>query len=126
MTDEELDAFVRDFENGTPTPPVDPADIRRMWEFRCKVREEHGATDTHIGLRSVGLPVGIPEASLGALWVRVGLMDVLVRTGILKPWTPGSTHERRVFEVVATFPMRVGEFDEAKFLKEIGNNRSSA
>ena len=39
MSDEELQAFVKDFENGALAPPVDPADIRRMWEFTCKARK---------------------------------------------------------------------------------------
>ena len=123
MPDEELQAFVKDLKNGTPTPPVEPDDIRRMWEFTCRVRDEYDSSGTHIGLRSVGLPVGIPEASLGPVWVRTGLLDELVQSGVLKPWTPGSEYEQRVFEVVAKFPVQVGEFDGDEFLRQVGKAR---
>lgn len=120
MPDDLIAGFIEDFKNGVPTPTANPADIRRMWEFTSKIREEQGATNAHIGFRPAGLPIGVPEASLGAVWVRTGLLDLLVQTGVLKPWTPGSEYEQRVFEVAANFPIRVGEFDEEEFLRQLG------
>ena len=119
MPDDLIAGFIEDFKNGVPTPTANPADIQRMWAFTSKIREEQGATNAHIDLRSVGPSIGVPEASLGAVWVRTGLLDGLVRTGVLKRWTPGSEYEQRVFEVAANFPIRVGEFDEEEFLRQL-------
>ena len=125
MSDEELDTFVNEFERGTPTPPVNPTDIRRVWEFISKLREDRGLNLGRVGLRSVGRRIHMPETSVGPLWVRVGLLDGLVRSGAIKTWTPGSRYEKRLFEIVARFPVRVGDFDEQKFLRQIRQSRTS-
>ena len=105
-----------------PTPPVDPEDIRLMWEFSIKVRKEYGSSGVNIGLRSVRLDIiGIPEANFRPVWVRAGVLDLLVKTGMLQPWMPGSAYEQRLFEVVAKFPIQVGgSFEGKEFLRQVG------
>jgi hypothetical protein len=96
-----------------------------MWEFVSRVREQYipmlKLPET-VCLSSVPLAEGVcgPDANLGAVWVRVGLVDILARTGVLKPWTPGSAYQQRVFEVAAGFPTRVGSFDGEEFLRQVG------
>jgi hypothetical protein len=127
VTDAQIQEFFSEFENGTPAPAVDPADIRRMWEFVSRVCEQYpdAGTAGDVCLRSVPLAEGIcgPDTNLGAVWVRVGLVDILLRSGVLQPWTPGSDYEKRVFEVAAKFPTRMGSFDGEEFLRQVGEQR---
>jgi hypothetical protein len=124
MADDPIAKFMSEFENGTPAPAVDAADIRRMWEFVSRVREQYpdAGTPGTVCLRSVPLAEDVcgPDANLGAVWVRTGLMDIFVRTGMLKPWTPGSEYEKRVLDVAASFPTRMGSFDGEEFLRQVG------
>lgn len=124
MADDPIAAFMADFENGAPVPAVNPADIRRMQAFVSRVREQYPDTGTagSVCLRSVTLSEDLcgPDANLGALWVRAGLLDILLRSGLLKPWTPGSEYEKRVFEVAAGFPTRIGSFNGEEFLRHVG------
>ena len=123
MSDEELATFVKAFESGTPTPAVDPEDIRRMWEFMNRVRAERRDAGVH-GLGAVNArlykDICQPGVNLVAVWVRTGLVEFLHRTGSLQHWEPGSEYEKRVFEVAAVYPMRIGEFDGEEFLRQVG------
>ena len=126
MADDPMAGFLDDFNNGTPAPAVDPSDIRRMWEFMSRLKQEHPNIEIagSAVFRTVrSEDVYAPKANVGAVWVRAGLIDILLRTGELKPWVADSDYEKRVYEVAAAFPMRVGTFDGEEFLRLVGVQR---
>jgi hypothetical protein len=122
MPDERFQLFWDEFETGTPAPPVDPADIRRMWELFTRLKAA-AETSTHRGsvfLNAIADRVAwTPGANIGAVWVRTSLIEILHRTGVLKAWERGSDYEKRVFEVAAVYPMLIGEFDGEEFLRQV-------
>ena len=122
MPDEELQAFLKDFKSGTPVPPVDPADIGRMWEFVKRTRAEavqHGVKGK-IGFTSASMNgVCTPGANIGAVWARAAFIELLQTTGAIKALEPGSDLEKRVFDLLAIYPIQMGEFDGDEFLRRL-------
>jgi hypothetical protein len=127
MDDHGLEAFLSEFESGTPTPAVDPGDIQRMWELMNRLQ----ADARERGVQGLVSFAGVryedacgPGANVGAVWVRTGLLQILQKTELVKPWKPDPGFERRLFELVAVFPVTVGKFDADRFAEQLGEQEN--
>jgi hypothetical protein len=118
MTWNELTEVLR---AGGPPPdpePVNPADLRRLWEFSREFQAQHppsaaGAVGIDIRLIESKLPgIDIP-----AVWLRATSLQVLHALGALKEWEHGSDLDDVVFQVAATFPFGGHKID-AEFFRE--------
>jgi len=126
MSDVKFRAFVTEFQNGLPAPPVDAEDIRRMWEFINRTRAEAA----NAGVRGkVSLTSAMwenacgPGANIGAVWVRTSLIELVQSSGLLKPWEEESGLDYRVFKVAVVYPMRIGSFDPEEFIKQLNEEQ---
>jgi hypothetical protein len=87
-----------------PIPPVDPADLRSLWEMQREVQArtagQHTAISAEIYKRACS-----PGANVGAVWFRASLIGMLEMLGVLRPWIHEGVVADAVFKVAATFPM---------------------
>lgn len=87
-----------------PIPPVDPADLRRVWET---LRENQARTPGH----GIGISIDFyeracsPRANVEAVWFRTSMLGMLDMLGMLSPWIHEGVVADAVFNVAATFPM---------------------
>jgi hypothetical protein len=85
-------------------PPVDPADLRRVWEmqreFQASVGEQRTAIDGESYKR-----VCSARANVSAVWYRVSQIRLLQVLGMLAPWIHDGRLADAVFKIAATFPM---------------------
>jgi hypothetical protein len=125
MEDHGFEQFVREFESGVAVPEVDPAHIKRMWDLANRLQAEARDRGVHFS----SMPDQLRDAldtgmNLGAVWLRTGLLSGLVNSGNLKPWTPDSEFEQRLFGLVATFPVARPYFNPERFLEQLGEPKS--
>ena len=93
-----------------PIPPVDPSDLRRVWEMQRELQA-----------RTPGQQIGIsvdfyeracsPGANVGAVWFRTAMLGMLEMLGMLAPWIHDGVVADTVFKVAisgATTPFRPG------------------
>ncbi len=108
-------------EPGCHTPPVDPDDLKRVWQI---VQTLKGITESTApaGKGCVGIDAGFlaeqcePGANSQAVFIRGALLQYLVQSGLLDEWREGDTLSDSVFQVGATFPVKIdAEFDLSAF-----------
>ena len=100
-----------------PIPPVDPADLRRVWDMqrgfharapgavtgdptRPPSASGCGTLDNEFYKRASS-----PGANVGAVWFRTAMLGMLEMLGMLAPWIHEGVVADAVFKVAATFPM---------------------
>ena len=84
-----------------PVPVVDPADLRRMWELKQKMKARLPKTElpessaqpgraTSYDLRSLGLSDAnggcSPGANVGAIWYRIMMFNILEHISTVEPF----------------------------------------
>ena len=94
------------YAEGEPIPPVNPEDIKRMWDYER----------THTKVNSVGwqwlqgLKAALsPEAEFSDVTSRHGMVKTLAsynKGQLLAPWHNSEELHEVVFRVAATFPLR--------------------
>jgi hypothetical protein len=87
-----------------PIPPVDPADLRSVWEMQREVQARTAAQHTAISAE-IYKGACSPGANVGAVWFRASLIGMLEMLGVLRPWIHEGVVADAVFKVAATFPM---------------------
>jgi hypothetical protein len=91
------------YAEGESIPPVDPEDIKRMWEYER----------THTKVNAIGwqwlqgLKAALsPEAEFSDVSSRHGIITTLIICELLTPWQNGEELHEAVFRIAATFPLR--------------------
>jgi len=122
-------SFYGNLRSGTPPPPVDPEDLKRVWEFVQAVQASHssreGKTGAPLRAESIGIATGLlaehcsPGADVAAVMFRCQFLGLLIQQGLLAPWLHGEKPDEFLFKVFATYPVHVGEFDTASLLQHI-------
>jgi len=107
---------------GGPLPapePVNPADLRRYWEFTQKIQAEHppSAAGAAIDIRLI--EAKLPGADVGAVWLRAASLQILQVHGALKEWEHGTNLDDVVFRVAATFPFGGNKIDAQSFREQL-------
>ena len=90
--------------NEGPIPPVDPADLRRVWQMQreLQARVSGGVLlDNEFYKRACS-----PGANVEAVWFRVSMLGMMDMLGMLAPWIHDGVVADAVFKVAATFPMQ--------------------
>lgn len=87
-----------------PIPPVDPADLRSVWEMQREVQARTAGQHTTISAEIYKRACS-PGANVGAVWFRASLIGMLEMLGVLRPWIHEGVVADAVFKVAATFPM---------------------
>lgn len=109
-----------------PIPPVDPADLRSVWEMQRELQAHSPGGGGVILDVEMYKSACSPGADVGSVWFRTSLI------GMLRPWIREGAVDDAVFKVAATFPMNgmaVGvprqglPFDVQEFLRQIENVR---
>jgi len=113
-----------------PIPPVDPADLRNVWQMQREVQAR--PPGEHIGSAiELYKDACSPGANVGAVWFRASLLGILEMLGILKPWIHEGVMSDAVFKVAAVFPVKsmpVGvpqqelPFDVEEFMKQVAGS----
>jgi hypothetical protein len=113
MADASIPKF-KNYTEGEPIPPVDPEDIKRMWEYER----------THTKVNSIGwqwlqgLKAALsPEAEFSDVSSRHGMIETLARYNkgqLLAPWHQGEELHEAVFRIAATFPFRCLKYKSYK------------
>jgi len=108
---------------GAPLPapePVNPADLRRYWEFTQKVHAQHppspGGT---IGIDIRFIESEFPGVNILAVWLRAASLQILQVHGALKEWEHGTDLDDVVFQVAATFPFGGNKIDAESFREQV-------
>ena len=104
-----------------PTPePVNPADLRRYWEFTQKIRAQHPPTAAGaVGIDIRLIEAELPGANVFAVWLRAASLQVLQAHGALKEWEHGTDLDDVVFQVAATFPFSGNQIDPEMFREQL-------
>jgi hypothetical protein len=108
---------------GGPLPaaePVDPADLRRYWEFTQKIHAQHPPSAAGaIGIDIRCIEAELPGANVLAVWLRAASLQILQARGALKEWEHGTDLDDAVFHVAATFPFSGNEIDAELFREQL-------
>lgn len=100
--------FTKVIQAGGPLPapdPVDPADLRRYWEFMRKFEAQRPASaGGAVGIEIRCIEAELPGVNLLPVWLRAETLRVMQAYGALKEWEHGSDLDDVVFQVAATFP----------------------
>ena len=122
-------SFRENLRSGVPAPPVDVNDLKRAWEFIGTVRAKLSARQNERGAASGLQPIGIDRdllvkhcragANVPALMLRCQFMQMFVQQGLLAPWLHGENPDELLFQVFATYPVHIGEFDTAALVEHI-------
>lgn len=124
MRDEHLDRpdsfklFLQAIEQGSPVPPVNCDDLKRLHEMCEHVTMQHPGSD---GAISIDLMAGVcsPEANLPAVWFRHARLRELVRQAVLTEWQRGTGFDDVVYRVAAMIPMNGCQFDQEDFIQRL-------
>jgi hypothetical protein len=108
--------------SGALIPPVDPADLKRVWSLMSRSRSEMPGQG---GTASISTKLFVTEIEAGsdviAVSLRTTLIDALLAQGMLEEWREGEELRDIVFWNAATFPLANGlkEFDASEFMKKL-------
>ena len=114
-----------------PIPPVDPADLRSVWEMQRELQAHSPGGGVILDVEMYKRACS-PGADVESVWFRTSLIGILDKLGMLRPWIREGAVDDAVFKVAATFPMngmavsvpRQGlPFDVQEFLRQIKNVR---
>jgi hypothetical protein len=111
-------------ESGTPLPPVNADDLKRVWYMLQQVTTGKPA---EVGAQGVGINAELIAEQCGAgadvpaVFVRVALIQYLFGAGLLDKWREGNGPTDRVFQVGATYSLEQGVqgFDPAAFIERL-------
>ena len=125
-------SFYEDLRSGVPGPPVDPDDLKRVWEFVSTVRAELASRQSGTGATSGFETFGIDHdllakqcssgANVAAVMFRCQFLEGFIQLGLLAPWLHGENPDEFLFRIFATYPVHIGEFDNASLLQHIQEN----
>lgn len=122
MADGGFPQALREFEHGASVPAVDPADIQRMWQLMHRslaAAREAGAQGSIALSHDLYEKACGPGANVAAVWLRTGLLLTLLDHGPLNAWQPESEFEKRLFELIAIFPVTGLSFDPDLFMQQL-------
>jgi hypothetical protein len=86
-----------------PLPPVDPKDLKLMWEFYRDVGKDGKGSAIAFGLLQAVCGQG---ANVMVVWQRMSMISTLIMIGpMLAPWQHGEELDDIVFRVASTFPI---------------------
>jgi hypothetical protein len=91
------------YAEGEAIPPVDPEDIKRMWEYEHTHRQV--GADGGKWLRDLKGTLS-PEAEFSDVSSRHGMIGTLTIYKLLAPWQHGEELDEAVFQIAATIPLR--------------------
>lgn len=113
-----------------PGAPVDPADLRSVWEMLREVQARRPGAHFIIGDEMYKRACS-PGADVGAVWFRASIIAMLDLLGMLKRWINEGVVTDAVFTVAANFPMngmatrvpRQGlPFDVQEFMSQVASS----
>lgn len=113
---------LQSLSSGLPLPPVDPTDMRRVWELWSNVLERQTESSGGVGLDVRFIREQCSQgADPVAVWARVALLGTLLGTGLLDNWRDGDQPNGIVFETLARFPVPEGiqNFRPEEFLASL-------
>jgi hypothetical protein len=108
-------------------PPVEPADLRSVWEMQTGIQALCPGQQIGIGADVYKQACG-PGADVRAIFERVSNLTILQEVGILAPWLKNGVPDDAVFHVAAKMPMRrrqtgdvyqTSRFDVDEFIKQV-------
>ena len=110
-------------ESGTPLPPVNADDLKRVWGLMQRAVADHGL--------GIGIDVRIisqecePGADVNAVFFRAAVLQHLFESRLLDEWREGDEPAALVFQVGAIFPMEQGVqgFDPADFIERLHSKK---
>jgi hypothetical protein len=100
MADNEMPKF-KTYKEDEPIPPVDPEDIKRMYE-QPRVKEIGWHSEWWPGVKAAYSP----GADVAAVSRRRAMISTLTIYKLLTPWQHGEELDDAVFRIAATFPLR--------------------
>ena len=110
-------------ESGTPLPPVNADDLKRVWGLIRNMVVDHGVSGIDERMISRQYEAG---ADVNAVFFRGALLLYLFQSGVLDDWCEGNEPADPVFRVGAVFPMELGVqgFDPAGFMERLRSAES--
>ena len=107
-------------ESGTPLPPVNADDLKRVWKMIQQVelaKPEVGAQFTGIGVKLIAEQCKTSTDVLGVFF-RAALIQCLFAHGFLDKWREGNGLSDPVFQVGAVYSLEQGVqgFDPTAFV----------
>jgi hypothetical protein len=110
-------------ESGTPLPPVNADDLKRVWGLIRNMVVDHGVSGIDERMISRQCEAG---ADGNAVFFRAALLLYLFQSGVLHDWCEGNEPADPVFRVGAVFPMELGVqgFDPAGFMERLRSAES--
>lgn len=122
-----MDMFFGGGSQSNTVPPVDPADVRGVWEMQAKNQALFPGVQIAISAEAYKQTCR-DGVDVQAVFERLSAVGILRHVGALEPWLRDGTPTDAVFEVVATIPMnrmQIGvtynqpQFDVEEFLKQV-------
>jgi len=118
-------SFYGNLRDGVPAPPVDPGDLKRLWEFARTVRTKHASRQSVEGTGSIGIEPRLvaqqcsPGVNVAAVMFRCQFLQMFIQLGSLAPWLHGENPDEFLFQIFATYPVHTGQFDSDALLHHI-------
>jgi len=112
---------------GLPPPePVEPADLRRYWEFMQKFQAEHPRPEGG----TIGWDVRLIEAEFPGMdwvpvWLRAACLQVLRHEGVVEEWETAEELDAAVFKVAAAFPFEGHTIDTEAFREQVRHEKDA-
>ena len=111
-------------ESGTPLPPVNADDLKRVCYM---VQQVTMGKPAEVGAQSVGINAELIAEQCGAgadvfaIFVRAALIQYLFGAGLLDKWREGNGPSDPVFQVGAAYSLEQGVqgFDPAAFMERL-------
>jgi len=110
-------------ESGTPLPPVNADDLKRVWGLIRNMVVDYGFSGIDERMISRQCEAGV---DVNAVFFRAALLLYLFQSGVLDDWSEGNEPADPVFRVGALFPMELGVqgFDPAGFMERLRSAES--
>jgi hypothetical protein len=120
--------------SGAPAPPVEPEDVKRVWQFirTTQQKQANARGPREAGGSSAEGAVSIqdnlvaehcsPGANASAVFFRCQMLALLMKQRLLAPWQHGEEIDDFLFQVFASYPLHVGNFDVEALLQHIREN----
>jgi hypothetical protein len=119
---ESLKAFIQAIGEGSPVPPVNSDDLRRLHDMCEYVAKRHPDSARAISVAFIASVCG-PGANLPAVWFRYTRLMALAKQGRLAEWQHGSVLDDVVYQVAATISMNGFQFDREDFVQRLRYER---
>ena len=124
MRDEHLDRldsfriFLQAIEEGSPVPPVNADDLKRLHEMSEYVSKQAPDSEGALSIDTMA-QVCSPDANVPAVWFRHTRLRSLIRRGILSEWQHGANLDNVAYHLAATIPMNGLQLDENDFIERL-------